>query len=67
MVEELRYKELEAGQERKVRNAQNDKLIDQCKLGSIKVKDESVRADNAKSTVMSKLEYDNGYQERLHT
>ena len=67
MVEEMRYKELEAGAERKVRNAQNDKLIDQCKLGSIKVKDESVRADNARDTVMQKLEYDKGYSERLAT
>ena len=44
MVEEMRYKELEAGAERMVRNMQNDKLIDQCKVGSIKVKDETIRA-----------------------
>lgn len=65
MVEEMRYKELEAGAERKVRNNQNDKLIDQSKVGSIKVKDESVRAKNARDSVMDKLEYDKGYQERL--
>jgi hypothetical protein len=67
MVEEMRYKELEAGAERKVRNAQNDKLIDQSKAGSIKVKDETIRAINAKDTVMEKLEYDKGYSERLET
>lgn len=67
MVEEMRYKELEAGAERKVRNFQNDRLIDQCKLGSIKMKDESVRAKNARDTVMQKLEYDKGFQERLQT
>lgn len=67
MVEEMRYKELEAGAERKLRNAQNDRLVDQCKLGSIKVKDETVRAGNARETVMEKLRYDQGYQERLQT
>lgn len=61
MVEEMRYKELEAGAERKVRNTQNERLIDQSKVGSIKVKDESVRASNARTTVMDKLEYDGGY------
>jgi len=50
-----------------VRNGQNEKLIDQCKLGSIKVKDETVRAYNARTTVMEKLEYDKGYAERLET
>lgn len=44
MVEEMRYKELESGAERKVREAQNERLIDQCKLGSIKVKDQTVLA-----------------------
>ena len=67
MVEEMRYKELEAGAERKVRNNQNEKLVDQCKLGSIKVKDETVRATNARSQVMEKLEYDGQYQDRLQT
>lgn len=67
MVEEMRYKELEAGAERKVRNAQNERLVDQCKLGEIKVKDETVRAMNARDSVMEKLEYDAGYQERLLT
>jgi len=67
MVEEMRYKELEAGAERKVRNKQNEKLIDQSKIGSIKVKDESVRAKNARDSVIEKLEYDRGYQDRLET
>jgi hypothetical protein len=67
MVEEMRYKELEAGAERKLRNAQNEKLVDQCKVGSIKVKDEAVRAKNARDSVLEKLEYDKGYQERLTT
>jgi len=29
------------------------------------VKDETIRGQNAKSTVMTKLEYDQGYSERL--
>ena len=65
MVEEKAWKELEAGGERKIRNAQNQRLIDQCALNEIKVKDETVRATNAKSTVMAKLEYDKSYEERL--
>ncbi len=63
----MRYKELEAGAERKVRNNQNEKLVDQCKLGSIKVKDETIRAGNARTSVLEKLEYDRGYAERLET
>ena len=31
------------------------------------VKDQRVRADNAKSTVVEKLEYDKGYSNRLNT
>ena len=31
------------------------------------VKDQTVRADNAKSTVVKKLEYDRGYADRLNT
>ena len=58
MVEEKAWKELESGAERKVRNAQNQKLIEQCGLNEIKVKDETVRATNAKSHVMDKLNYD---------
>ncbi len=65
MVEEMRYKELEAGAERQVRNGQNEKLIDQAKLGNIKVKHETIRALNNRATVMEKLEYDKGYAERL--
>ena len=63
----MRYKELEAGAERKIRNVQNEKLIDQAKIGSIKVKDETVRATNARTGVLEKLEYNKGYQERLQT
>lgn len=65
MVEEKAWKELESGAERKVRNAQNDRLIDQCKVNEIKVKDETIRATNAKDTVNGKLDYDAGYEERL--
>lgn len=39
MVEEKAWKELEAGAERQIRNKQNEKLIDQCKLNGITVKD----------------------------
>ena len=67
MVEEMRYKELEAGAERKVRNNQNEKLVDQSKIGSIKVKDEIIRATNARTSVMDKLKYDREYQDRLQT
>lgn len=65
MVEEKAWKELEAGAERKIRNAQNQKLIDQCKVNEIKVKDETIRASNAKSSVMVKLEQDKKYMEHL--
>ena len=39
MVEEKAWKELENGKERKVRNEQNQKLIDQCGVNEIVVKD----------------------------
>ena len=67
MVEEKAYKELERGKERQIRNNQNDRLIEQSKGNEIMVKDQTVRADNAKSTVMKKLEYDAGYTDRLNT
>lgn len=35
MVEEKAWKELEAGAERKIRNDQNQKLIDQCRVNEI--------------------------------
>ena len=65
MVEEKAWKELEAGAERQVRDNQNNRLIDQCKINGIMVKDQTVRADNKKNEVTTKLEYDKGYQERL--
>lgn len=65
MVEEKAWKELEAGAERQIRNDQNQRLIDQCKVNQIKVKDETIRAYNAKDTVMEKITYDQAYQERL--
>ena len=67
MVEEQAWKQLEAGKERQIRNNQNDRLIDQCGVNEIHVKDQGVRAENAKTTVMSKLEYDQGYTNRLNT
>ena len=67
MVEEKAWKELEAGAERKVRNAQNQKLIDQCATNEIKVKDETVRADNSKTAVLDKLEYDRDFNDRLQS
>ena len=67
MVEEKAYKELERGKERQIRNNQNDRLIEQSKGNEIMVKDQTVRADNAKATVMKKLEYDAGYTDRLNT
>ena len=39
MVEEKAWMELEAGAERQIRNNQNSRLIDQCKLNGIAVKD----------------------------
>jgi hypothetical protein len=44
MVEEKAWKELEVGAERKVKNTQNQRLIDQCKTNEVKVKDETIRA-----------------------
>ena len=67
MVEEQAWKQLEAGKERQIRNNQNDRLIDQCQLNQIHVKDQTVRADNAKTSVLEKLEYDKGYTDRLNT
>jgi len=61
MVEEKAWKELEAGAERQIRNIQNDRLIDQCKLNGIAVKDQTIRADNKKTEVLQKLEADKGY------
>lgn len=65
MVEEKAWKELEAGAERQVRDLQNNRLIDQCKTNGITVKDQNVRADNKKNEVTGKLEYDQGYKDRL--
>ena len=67
MVEEQAWKQLEAGKERQIRNNQNERLIDQCGVNQINVKDMSVRADNAKTSVLNKLEYDRGYSDRLNT
>ena len=39
MVEEQAWKQLEAGKERQIRNNQNDRLIDQCQVNQINVKD----------------------------
>ena len=39
MVEEKAWKELEKGAERQIRNNQNNRLIDQCALNGIAVKD----------------------------
>lgn len=67
MVEEKAWKELEAGKERQIRDDQNKKLIGQCKVNEIKVKDNTVRANNAKTDVLEKLKYDKGFGERLAT
>lgn len=67
MVEEQAWKQLEAGKERQIRNNQNERLIDQCALNQIKVKDQTVRAENAKASVLEKLEYDHGFTDRLNT
>lgn len=39
MVEEKAWKELEIGAEREIRDNQNQRLIDQCKVNQIQVKD----------------------------
>ena len=67
MVEEKAWKELEAGKERQIRDDQNMRLIEQCKVNEIKVKDSKVRAIYAKNDVLNKLKYDKGYEERLVT
>ena len=43
------------------------RLIEQCKVNEIKVKDSKVRANYAKLDVLGKLKYDKGYEERLAT
>mmetsp|Transcript_4425 Transcript_4425/g.7532 ORF Transcript_4425/g.7532 Transcript_4425/m.7532 type:complete len:130 (+) Transcript_4425:1848-2237(+) len=65
MVEEKAWRELEVGAERQIRNNQNNRLIDQCKLNGIAVKDQTVRAENKKNEVLQKLEGDKNFQERL--
>ena len=67
MVEMKAWKELEAGKERQIRDGQNNKLIGQCQVNQISVKDQTVRADNARTSVMDKLNYDKGYKDRLNT
>jgi len=67
MVEYKAWQELEAGKERQVRNEQNQRLIEQCKVNQINVKDQTVQATNAKTAVVQKLEYDRGFKERLNT
>lgn len=67
MVEEQAWKQLEAGKERQIRNNQNERLIEQCGANQISVKDKTVRAENAKTSVLEKLEYDRGYTQRLDT
>ena len=67
MVEYKAWKELENGKERQIRNNQNERLIDQCKVNQIMVKDQTMRADNAKTSVMDKLVSDKGYADRLNT
>ena len=67
MVEEKAWKELEAGKERQIRDEQNFRLIQQCKVNAIDVKDQIVRSDNAKASVLEKLSYDKSYQDRLQT
>jgi len=65
MVEEKAWKELEAGAERQIRNIQNERLIDQCKLNGIAVKDSTLIADNKKVEVQQKLEIDKAYDDKL--
>lgn len=65
MVEEKAWRELEAGAERMISNNQNERLIDQSKTNGILVKDSTVRAENKKNEVTTKLDYDKGYAERL--
>merc|ERR1712072_338681 len=61
MVEEKAWMELEKGAERQIRNNQNNRLIDQCALNGIAVKDQTVRATNKKNEVLDKLEVDRSY------
>lgn len=58
MVEEKAWKDLEAGAEREIRTDQNKGLIEQFKLNNIKVKDETIKAINAKKEVLSKIDFD---------
>jgi hypothetical protein len=65
MVEEKAWKELEAGAERQIRQTQNERLIDQCKLNGIAVKDSTIRAENKKNEVLDKLQIDKAYDDKL--
>ena len=64
MVEEKAWRELEAGAERKLANAQNQKLLDQCALNSILLKDSQIRAKNNRDTVQAKLS-NSAYEEEF--
>lgn len=67
MVEEKAWKELEQGAKRGIRSIQNERLIDQCKINGIAVKDSTLRAENKKTEVYQKLEIDAAYDEKLQT
>lgn len=51
MVEAKAWEELEKGAERMVKTEQNVKLIDQCKVNQITVRDQTIRATNKKHEV----------------
>lgn len=67
MVEFKQWEGLEKGKERVVDAAQNVKLMEQCGQNEIAVRDQLVRATNAKNDVLAKITYDRGYAERLST
>jgi len=41
------------------------KLIDQCKVNQITVKDQTIRATNKKTEVQEKIDYDQSYADKL--
>ena len=68
-IEEKAWKRLEMGAERKTRVAQNQKLIDQYKVETVKMKETKIKAQTAKSAVMQKVkknaDYQTEYEEKI--
>ncbi|MDR3582278.1 MAG: hypothetical protein P4L67_03315 [Candidatus Pacebacteria bacterium] len=68
-IEEKAWKRLEIGAERKTRLVQNQKLVDQYGVETVKLKDTKLKAQAAKKAVMDRVEknaqYETEYEEKI--